>query len=125
MFFVSKARYERDIANLTCDLDEAEEDCQHYRGCWMSELDKTKRLETQLFNETEKRAEDKKRYQEVLNLYLKADAESVDAKRENVILRQIIEDLSGKSADELIEAHKRAVRKLEYEITPTPIEEDK
>jgi hypothetical protein len=49
----------------------------------------------------------------------------VDAKRENVILRQIIEDLSGKSADELIEAHKRAVRKLEYEITPTPIEEDK
>ena len=27
--------------------------------------------------------------------------------------------------DELIEAHKRAVRKLEYEITPTPIEEEK
>lgn len=125
MFFVSKARYERDIANLTCDLDEAEEDCQHYRGCWMSELDKIKRLEQQLFNETEKRAEDKKRHQEVINMYLKADAESVDAKRENVILRQIIEDLSGKSADELIEAHKRAVRKLEYEITPTPIEEDK
>lgn len=125
MFFVSKARYERDIANLTCDLDEAETDCQHYRNCWMSELDKTKRLEQQLFNETEKRAEDKKRYQEVLNLYLKADAESVDAKRENVILRQIIEDLSDKPADELIEAHKRAVRKLEYEITPTPIEEEK
>ena len=91
----------------------------------MSELDKTKRLETQLFNETEKRAEDKKRYQEVLNLYLKVDTESVEAKRENVILRQIIEDLSGKSADELIEAHKRAVRKLEYEITTTPIEEEK
>ena len=125
MFFVSKARYARDIANLTCDLDEAETDCRHYRDCWMSELDKTKRLETQLFNETEKRAEDKKHYQEVLNLYLKADAENVDIKRENVILRQIIEDLSGKSADELIEAHKRAVRKLEYEITPTPIEEDK
>lgn len=125
MFFVSKARHDREIANLICNLDEAEEDCRHYRDCWMSELDKTKRLETQLFNETEKRAEDKKRYQEVLNLYLKADAENVDAKRENVILRQIIEDLSGKSADELIEAHKRAVRKLEYEITPTPIEEDK
>ena len=125
MFFVSKARHEREIANLTCDLDEAEEDCRHYRDCWMSELDKTKRLETQLFNETEKRAEDKKRYQEVLNLYLKADAESVDAKRENVILRQIIEDLSGKSADELIEAHRRAVRKLEYEITTTPVEEEK
>ena len=125
MFFVSKARYERDIANLTCDLDEAETDCQHYRSCWMSEFDNVKSLERRLLNETEKHAETKKMYQDVVNRYLKADAESVDAKRENVILRQIIEDLSGKPADELIEAHKRAVRKLEYEITPTPIEEDK
>ena len=125
MFFVSKARYARDIANLTCDLDEAEEDSQHYRNCWMSEMDKTKRLEYQLAKETEKHAETKKQHKDVINMYLKADAESVDAKRENVILRQIIEDLSGKPADELIEAHKRAVRKLEYEITPTPIEEDK
>ena len=125
MFFVSKARHEREIANLTCDLDEAEEDCRHYRDCWMSELDKTKRLERQLLNETEKHAETKKQHKDVINMYLKADAESVDAKRENVILRQIIEDLSGKSADELIEAHRRAVRKLEYEITTTPIEEDK
>ena len=125
MFFVSKARYTREIANLTCDLDEAEEDCQHYRNCWMSEMDKTKRLEQQLANETAKREEAKKHYQEVVNLYLKADTENVSTKRENVILRQIIEDLSGKSADELIEAHKRAVRKLEYEITPTPIEGEK
>ena len=91
----------------------------------MSEMDKTKRLEQQLANETEKRAEAKQHYQEVLNLYLKADAENVNTKRENVILRQIVEDLSGKSADELIEAHRRAVRKLEYEITTTPIEEEK
>ena len=125
MFFVSKARYARDIANLTCDLDEAEEDSQHYRNCWISEMDKTKRLEYQLAQETEKHAETKKQHKDVINMYLKADAESVDAKRENVILRQIIEDLSGRSADELIEAHKRAVRKLEYEITPTPIEEEK
>lgn len=125
MFFVSKARYTREIANLTCDLDETEEDCQHYRNCWMSEMDKTKRLEQQLANETAKREEAKKHYQEVVNLYLKADAENVSTKRENVILRQIIEDLSGKSADELIEAHRRAVRKLEYEITPTPIEGEK
>ena len=125
MFFVSKARYARDIANLTCDLDESEEYSQHYRNCWMSEMDKTKTLEKQLLNETEKHAETKKYCHDMINRYLKADAESVDAKRENVILRQIIEDLSGKSADELIEAHKRAVRKLEYEITPTPIEEEK
>lgn len=124
MFFVSKARYARDIANLTCDLDEAEEDSQHYRNCWMSEMDKTKRLEYQLTQETEKHAETKKQHKDVINMYLKADAERVDAKRENVILRQIIEDLSGKSADELIEAHKRAIRKLEYEITTTHIKED-
>lgn len=125
MFFVSKARHEREIANLVCDLDEAEEDSKHYRNCWMSEMDKTKRLEYQLAQETEKHAETKKQHKDVINMYLKADAESVDAKRENVILRQIIEDLSGKSADELIEAHRRAVRKLEYEITTTPIEEEK
>lgn len=125
MFFVSKARYERDIANLTCDLDEAEEDCQHYRGCWMSELDNVKSLERRLLNETEKHAETKKMYQDMVNRYLLADTESVSVKRENVILRQIVEDLSDKSADELIEAHRRAVRKLEYEITTTPVEEEK
>ena len=125
MFFVSKARYERDIANLTCDLDEAETDCEHYRSCWMSELDNVKSLERRLLNETEKHAETKKMYQDMVNRYLLADAESVSVKRENVILRQIVEDLSDKSADELIEAHRRAVRKLEYEITTTPVEEEK
>lgn len=125
MFFVSKARYERDIANLTCDLDEAETDCEHYRSCWMSELDNVKSLERRLLNETEKHAETKKMYQDMVNRYLLADTEGVSAKRENVILRQIVEDLSDKSADELIEAHRRAVRKLEYEITTTPVEEEK
>ena len=125
MFFVSKARYERDIANLTCDLDEAETDCEHYRSCWMSELDNVKSLERRLLNETEKHAETKKMYQDMVNRYLLADTESVSVKRENVILRQIVEDLSDKSADELIEAHRRAVRKLEYEITTTPVEEEK
>ena len=125
MFFVSKAHHEREIANLTCDLDEAETDCQHYRSCWMSELDNVKSLERRLLNETEKHAETKKMYQDMVNRYLLADTEGVSAKRENVILRQIVEDLSDKSADELIEAHRRAVRKLEYEITTTPIEEEK
>lgn len=125
MFFVSKARHEREIANLTCDLDEAETDCEHYRSCWMSELDNVKSLERRLLNETEKHAETKKMYQDMVNRYLLADTEGVSAKRENVILRQIVEDLSDKSADELIEAHRRAVRKLEYEITTTPVEEEK
>ena len=125
MFFVSKAHHEREIANLTCDLDETEEDSQHYRNCWMSELDITKRLEYQLAQETEKHAETKRMYHDMVNRYLLADAESVSVKRENVILRQIVEDLSDMSADELIEAHRRAVRKLEYEITTTPVEEEK
>lgn len=125
MFFVSKAHHEREIANLTCDLDEAETDCEHYRSCWMSELDNVKSLERRLLNETEKHAETKKMYQDMVNRYLLADTEGVSAKRENVILRQIVEDLSDKSADELIEAHRRAVRKLEYEITTTPVEEEK
>ena len=125
MFFVSKAHHEREIANLTCDLDEAKTDCQHYRSCWMSELDNVKSLERRLLNETEKHAETKKMYQDMVNRYLLADTEGVSAKRENVILRQIVEDLSDKSADELIEAHRRAVRKLEYEITTTPVEEEK
>ena len=125
MFFVSKARHDREIANLTCDLDEAETDCEHYRSCWMSELDNVKSLERRLLNETEKHAETKKMYQDMVNRYLLADTESVSVKRENVILRQIVEDLSDKSADELIEAHRRAVRKLEYEITTTPVEEEK
>ena len=125
MFFVSKAHHEREIANLTCDRDEAETDCEHYRSCWMSELDNVKSLERRLLNETEKHAETKKMYQDMVNRYLLADTEGVSAKRENVILRQIVEDLSDKSADELIEAHRRAVRKLEYEITTTPIEEEK
>ncbi len=125
MFFVSKAHHEREVANLVCDLDEAEEDSQRYRSCWMSEVDRTKNLEQRLLNETEKHAETKKHYQDVLNRYLKADADNVNIKRENVILRQIVEDLSGKSADELIEAHRRAIRKLEYDITTSPIEEDK
>ena len=125
MFFVSKTHHEREIANLTCDLDEAETDCEHYRSCWMSELDNVKSLERRLLNETEKHAETKKMYQDMVNRYLLADTEGVSAKRENVILRQIVEDLSDKSADELIEAHRRAVRKLEYEITTTPVEEEK
>ena len=125
MFFVSKAHHEREIANLTCDLDEAETDCEHYRSCWMSELDNVKSLERRLLNETEKHAETKKMYQDMVNRYLLADTEGVSVKRENVILRQIVEDLSDKSADELIEAHRRAVRKLEYEITTTPVEEEK
>ena len=124
MFFVSKARHEREIANLTCDLDEAEEDCQHYRNCWMSEMDKVKDLEKQLQNEVLEHSATKIENAKVMCMYHQMSAEVMAVKPENAILRQILEDLTSQSADDLIEAHKRAARKLEYGVTVPTLEEE-
>ena len=123
MFFVSKARHEREIANLVCDLDETEENCRHYRDCWMSEHNKVKDLEKQLQDKTLEHSTTKMRYTEVMCMYHQMSAEVMSVKPENAILRQILEDLTGQSADDLIEAHKRAVRKLEYGVTVRALEE--
>ncbi len=123
MFFVSKARYERDIANLTCDLDEAEEDREHYRRCWISDHDQVQRLEKELKNELLKHSTIEAQSAKTLCLYHQMSAEVMTVKPENAILRQILEDLTGQSADDLIEAHKRAVRKLEYGVTVPALEE--
>lgn len=50
------------------------------------------------------------------NFCITMRSEALNAKRENAILRQILEDLTGKSADELIEKHKQATRILEYGV---------
>jgi hypothetical protein len=50
------------------------------------------------------------------NLFCTVRAEAFTAKQENAIMRQILEDLTGKSADELIENHRRATRILEYGV---------
>ena len=120
MFFISKARYERDIANLTCDLNEAEADRDHYRSCWLAEHDQVKTLEKQLQKETLEYSVTKLENAKVMCMYQQMSAEVMAVKPENAILRQILEDLTGQSADDLIEAHKRAVRKLESGvIVPT------
>lgn len=116
MFFITKARHEREIAQYVCDLDEAEQDVSHYRHSWLESDKKNKELQKQLENKD-------LIYREKEAAALRIAAESnkfmgaaIEAKSENAILRQIVEDLSGKSADELIEAHKRAVRVLEYGV---------
>ena len=116
MFFMTKARHEREIAQYIWDLDEAEQDVSHYRHSWLESDKKNKELQKQLDDLNMIHRE-----KETAALRIAAESNkfmtaAIEAKSENAILRQIIEDLSGKSADELIEAHKRAVRVLEYGV---------
>lgn len=114
--FVTKAHHDREIAEYVCDLDEAEQDSAHYRKMWLEEEKRSKTLQKRLENK-----ELIQREKEATAIRLAAEgnkymATAIEAKSENTILRQILEDLTGKSADDLIEAHKRAVRKLEYGV---------
>lgn len=114
MFFMTKARHEREIAQYVCDLDEAEQDVSHYRHSWLESDKKNKELQKQLDDLNMIHRE-----KEAAALRIAAESNkfmtaAIEAKSENAILRQIVEDLSGKPADELIAAHKRAVRLLEY-----------
>lgn len=116
MFFMTKARHEREIAQYVCDLDEAEQDVSHYRHSWLESDKKNKELQKQLDDQNMIHRE-----KEAAALRIAAESNkfmnaAIEAKSENAILRQIVEDLSGKPADELIEAHKRAVRVLEYGV---------
>ena len=116
MFFMTKARHEREIAQYICDLDEAEQDVSHYRHSWLESDKKNKELQKQLDDLNMIHRE-----KETAALRIAAESNkfmtaAIEAKSENAILRQIVEDLSGQSADELIEAHKRAVRVLEYGV---------
>ena len=116
MFFMTKARHEREIAQYVCDLDEAEQDVSHYRHSWLESDKKNKELQKQLDDLNMIHRE-----KEAAALRIAAESNkfmtaAIEAKSENAILRQIVEDLSGKPADELIAAHKRAVRLLEYGV---------
>lgn len=122
MFFITKARHKREIAQYICDLDEAEQDVFRYRHSWLESDKKNKELQKQLDDQNLIHRE-----KEAATLRIAAESNkfmtaAVEAKSENAILRQIVEDLSGKSADELIEAHKRAVRVLEYGVREELIE---
>ena len=124
MFFMTKARHEREIAQYICDLDEAEQDVAHYRKCWLESDKKNKELQEQLDDQNLIHREKEATALRIVAESNKFMTAAIEAKSENAILRQIVEDLSGKSADELIEAHKRAVRMLEYGVREELIGEE-
>ena len=110
MFFISKIRHNREIDILNqahaVELQKARE---NHSKRWSDEYHK-RTSEEFAHNCT------KAQLMSTQNFCITMRAEAVNAKRENEILRQILQDLTGKPADELIEKHKRATRILEYGI---------
>jgi hypothetical protein len=108
--FISKARHNREIdilkQNHAADLQKVSEE-RHKR--WLEEY-KNRTNEEFAHNNT------KALLMTTQNFCITMRSEALNAKRENAILRQILEDLTGKSADELIEKHKQATRILEYGV---------
>ena len=110
MFFISKIRHKREIDILNqahaVELQKARED---HSKRWSDEYHK---------RTSEEFAHNCTKTQLMIteNFCVTMRAEAINAKRENEILRQILQDLTGKSADELIENHRRATRILEYGV---------
>lgn len=124
MFFISKIRHNREINILNqahaVELQKAREDHQER---WSDEYHK---------RTSEEFAHSCTKTQLMMteNFCVTMRHEAVNAKQENAILRQILEDLTGKPADELIEKHKRATRILEYgvevpDLPKRPAEDEK
>ena len=108
--FISKARHNREIdilkQNHAADLQKVSEE-RHKR--WLDEYNKRT-------SEEFSHSCTKVQLMSTQNFCITMRSEALNAKRENAILRQILEDLTGKSADELIEKHKQATRILEYGV---------
>lgn len=124
MFFISKIRHKREIDILNqahaVELQKAKEDFQER---WSAEYHK---------RTSEESAHDctKVQLMSTQNFCATMRSKALSAKRENAILRQILEDLTGKPADELIEKHKQAIRILEYgvelpDLPEQPTEDEK
>lgn len=98
--FISKARHDREIENLNqthaAELQKEREDA-HER--WSIEYHKRVSEE---FTHNCTRVQ----LMATENLFSTALTEALIAKQENAIMRQILADLTGKSADELIEKYK-------------------
>lgn len=122
MFFVTKAYHERIVADYIHDLDESEQDADHYRNLWIEADRKVKVLEKEKENMEFKHREKERVSIGLVNSANKNLAEMIQMKRENHALRQILTDITGKTPEELIAAHERAIRLLEYGI---PMEEIK
>ena len=110
MFFISRARHNREIDILNqahaVELQKAKED--HLKR-WSDEYHKRT-------SEEFAHSCTKTQLMSTQNFCITMRSEALNAKRENEILRQILQDLTGKPADELIEKHKRATRILEYGV---------
>lgn len=114
--FESRKTLKSRIEYLTDELEESEESARQYRECWHSELERVERLQKEMANkEVEHRAKLDAAMQ-MINSQNKNLSEWMQVKRENIALRQILEDVTGKSADDLLEAHARAIRLLEYDV---------
>lgn len=124
MFFITKARHEREIANYICDLDEAEQDCEHYRNLWLEADKKIKTLEKEKENIEFKHQEKERVSINLVSASNQRLAEMIQMKRENHALRQILTDITGKTPEELIAAHERAIRLLEYGIEMPKAQEE-
>ena len=114
--FESRKTLKSRIEYLTDELEESEESANQYRECWHSEMERVEKLQKELANkEVEHRAKLDAAMQ-MINSQNKNLSEWMQVKRENMALRQILEDITGKSADDLLEAHARAIRLLEYNV---------
>lgn len=114
--FESRKDLKSRIEYLTDELEEAERNAEHYRGCWLTQKDRAERIAEEMNDkEIEHRAKLDAAMQ-MINSHNKNFSEWMQVKRENMALRQILEDITGKSADDLLEAHARAIRLLEYNV---------
>ena len=114
MMFGSKNK--KIIMDLRKELDETRERADLMRERWHDGIDTIADLKKQL---EVKEEECRIKVEASMSLVHKGNqyfSDYIVASRENAILRQILEDISGKKADELLEAHKRAVRLLEYGV---------
>ncbi len=114
MMFGSKNK--KIIMDLRKELDETKERAELMRERWHDGIDTIADLKKQL-----KLKEDECRIKVEASMELvhkgnQYFSDYIVVSRENAILRQILEDIAGKSADELIKAHERAIRLLEYGV---------
>ncbi len=104
------------VKNLQEDLEKTRILLDNMRDRWDDERQRVEILQGQL---KDKEAECRIKIEATMAMVRQGNqhlTELILSKRENIALRQILEDITGKSADELIKAHERAVRLLEYGV---------
>lgn len=114
MFYFKKDR--EHIKSLQEDLEKTRTNLDNMRNRWWDERDRVEILQKQL---EDKEAEHRIKIEATMAMVHEGNrhlTELILSKRENAALRQILEDITGKSADELIKSHERAIRLLEYGV---------